>query len=92
VWDNNEGDETETSAYSFMHTYYESWPEGCTASESTDSSTGQTLYIDLTPGPSMKLAVYTDSAFYREYLYRSNENNNQNAVDVDQIIAKAGYY
>ena len=54
--------------YKFMQKSREAWPNGCTATNFTDSS-GNTIYFDTKPAAfgSMDLGIYTDELCIREY-------------------------
>lgn len=54
IWDNND-------AWEFMHTYYDSWPQGCIETGYSDSN-GNALYIDVMPASSgyLRTDLYTD--------------------------------
>lgn len=59
--------------YGFMQTNYGAWPEQCTAtgiavsSENEESDASISLYMDLKPGPSLELGLYTDGICKTEY-------------------------
>jgi hypothetical protein len=63
IWDEDE--------YSFMQTYYESWPEDCTQSKTAVN--GNYLYFDLQPTSNggMSIGLYTDQRCTSQYTGRS---------------------
>jgi hypothetical protein len=72
-----------------MHTYYDSWPEGCIESKTSNPQTGQSLYIDLKPGPLLELALYTDKVCATEYVPSSDAD--ATTLDMDTILQENGY-
>jgi hypothetical protein len=81
VWDN-------ATTYTFMQTYYDTWPQGCVAAATpttaTTSSQQQSYYIDLAPGPVLRLALYTDPICF-------TEQSTLTVAQQDAILAASGY-
>jgi hypothetical protein len=78
VWDN-------ATTYSYMQTYYASWPQACVVTATSSSSSSSSLYyIDLAPGPVLRLALYTDSVCF-------TEQTSLTVAQQDDILAASGY-
>lgn len=86
LWDYND--------YSFMHTYYASWPEGCKSTKTMtapDDYGGKTLYFDLRPtlGGYMSYGLYTDNICRTEFVDTTEEQTY--TTQLQQVLSQYGY-
>lgn len=92
LWNDN-------TAYSFMQTYYNAWPEnGCVAIKSNNMNNNKYVYyyVDLAPGPTMNLTLYTDSTCFTEVVNADMSSTSiagttMTLEEQDALLQSAGY-